>query len=169
MVLFQKNLPPEINDNNYNYSKIAKQPFCCSSEEGITIRRKQNSVLEICISRHESNCRRIFETEDRKKCLWTLKLLPNCEYYAVCVCRVNTGQRLFCVIQWYCINIPEHVHTIAAQAIMPLFNWKLIKYINKNRGKGFFLFRTAVIESIHLYIWQFYSVLVCFCILLSAR
>lgn len=76
MILFQKNLPPEINNNNYNYSKkkkkktrqllLAKQAFCFSSEEGITILRKQNSVLQICISRHESNwaVQDDFEEED---------------------------------------------------------------------------------------------------------
>lgn len=58
------------------------------------------------------------------------------------LCCGNTGQRLFCVIQWYCINIPGYVHTIAARAIMLLFNWKLIKYINKKWGRGecFFVF-----------------------------
>lgn len=71
----------------------------------------------------------------------------------VCCCG-NTGQRLFCVIQCYCINIPEYVRTIAAHTIMLLFNWKLIKYINKNSENsvwGFFLPPTVVIESIYLY------------------
>lgn len=80
MVFIQKNLPPEINNNNnYNYSKktkkttthqllLAKQPFSCSSDEGITILRKQNGILEICISRHESNwaLQDDFEEEDRE-------------------------------------------------------------------------------------------------------
>lgn len=51
MVFFQKNIPPEINNNNYNYSKkkrkekqhisyfVQKQPLCCSSEEALTIQR----------------------------------------------------------------------------------------------------------------------------------
>lgn len=63
------------------------------------------------------------------------------------------------MIQWYCINIPEYVHTIAAQAIMRLFNWKLIKYINKSRETlFFFLFPTAVIETVYLNFPLFYSV-----------
>lgn len=69
MVFFQKNIPPEINNNNYNYSKknththisyfLQKQPLCCSSETALTIQRNTKpaswrfvladmKVIELC-------------------------------------------------------------------------------------------------------------------------
>lgn len=51
------------------------------------------------------------------------------------------------MIQWYCINIPQYLHTIAAHAIMLLFNWKLIKYINKNRETLLFCFPQQLLNQ----------------------
>lgn len=78
----------------------------------------------------------------------------------VCCCG-NTGQRLFCVTQWYCINIPEYVHTIAAQAIMLLFNWKLIKYINKNRRNLFFFCFPQQLLNQFIFIFHYFIAFLC--------
>lgn len=101
MVFFQKNIPPEINNNNYNYSKKKEKKRKTTHQllrakttimllfRGSTNNSEEHktSVLEICISQHESNwaLRDDFEQKDRKRHLWILKLRPSCEYYAVSV------------------------------------------------------------------------------------
>lgn len=104
-------------------------------------------------------CRMILRKRiERQKAVFRNTEAPSKLWILCCVCCCgNTGQRLFCVIQWYCINIPEYVHTIAAQAIMLLFNWKLIKYINKTWEAQFVLFPAAVIKAIYLNFRLLYS------------
>lgn len=106
-------------------------------------------VTELCrmiLRRKIERQKEVFMNTEAPSKLWIL--------CCVCCCG-NTGQRLFCVIQWYCINIPEYVHTIAAQAIMLLFNWKLIKYINKKREILFFCFPQQLLKQFILILAYF--------------
>lgn len=67
------------------------------------------------------------------------------------------------MIQWYCINIPEYVHTIAAHTIMLLFNWKLIKYINKSSENSCFVYAQQLLNQFIFVL--FYGPRVRFCFL----
>lgn len=159
MVLFQKNLPPEINNNNYNYStKKQHISYFSLNNRSVAPQRREQQFWEnktaswrfvLADMKVTELCRMILrrKIERRKEVFMNIEA-PSKLWILCCVCCCgNTGQRLFCVIQWYCINIPQYLHTIAAHAIMLLFNWKLIKYINKNRETLLFCFPQQLLNQ----------------------